>query len=115
MPRNKNNQQQNKNHYNPCYQHKHQNMKKKDQSCTAGRNAAHIQKQQSEQHECLAKLLEKQHKEAQKNTEALLGPIGSCMVPQFVAALERNQSAPHQANVSKELAPTSRSANRPVF
>lgn len=109
MPHNKNNHQQNKNHYHPR-KHQHQNASK-NKTCAAGRDAAYVQKQQSEQQEHLAKLLAKQHQEAEEMTNALRGPIGACMVPQLLGTLARNREAArhHETHLINEV------SNNPNF
>lgn len=113
MPHNKNNQQQNKNHYHPR-KHQHQNATK-NQCHTAGRDAAYSQKQQSEQQERLAKLLTKQHQEAEAHSGALFGPVGICFLPQLATRVlpPTGQRANHPQNTND--VPNNPNGHRPGF
>lgn len=106
MPRNKNNKNQtpnqNKQYYHPRQQQ--QNMGKNYSSRSPGRDAAYIQKQQSEQQEHLAKLLDKQHQEVENMADKLRGPIAACIVPQLLSTVARNREAArdHEINLMNE-------------
>lgn len=113
MPRNKNNSNpnQNKNHYHPR-KHQHQNTAK-NQSHTAGRDAAFVQKQQSEQQERLAKLLAKEQQEAEAYSRAVFGPVGVCFLPQFAHALSTEQRTNHPQNSFTNEVLNNPNENRP--